>query len=220
MTGRIGTSGFSSSLTSRECQSQHRHTGAQSSAIRLCSHDRALGPVVATVLLSVRSSTQRQWPNSPALPRRRAQRHARGDDPLVTPAVVQIFTTSYSPGDGVVPQHRRPRHHAARVGIGRHRRSRGLHRHQCARRARRAPVARRDSSRRRAGVRSWRREAARVSGHDRRDRPGDRSRRDQDRRAQAAGARLRRLRRAQRRAARAGVRQPARACTTPSRSAS
>ena len=39
------------------------------------------------------------------------------------PAVVEIFTTSYAPGDGRRPAHRRSRHHAARVRIGRHRRS-------------------------------------------------------------------------------------------------
>ena len=60
---------------------------------------------------------------------------------LVTPAVVEIFATSYTPGEGVLP-HRRSRHDAARVRIGRHRRSRRLHRHQRARRPRRAAAAR------------------------------------------------------------------------------
>ena len=132
----------------------------------------------------------------------------------VSPSVVQIFVTGYAPPDeedrAATGEPMLERSSGSGVIVDRRR----LHRHQRARRRERdahrgGAAVRRD--RRRAGTIDP--EAARPHGRraGRRDRSRDRHRGPQGRGARAAGAAVRRLRRAAARPDRARVRQPARA---------
>ena len=128
---------------------------------------------------------------------------------IVSPAVVQIFTTSYAARGGCRGSRSRSDRNATRLRLGRNSRSRRLHPHQRPRRHRCSTVACRHPAARHPRLDSRRAKPHRRRG-DRRHRSRSRSCRDQGGGKISCGAAVRRLRRVALRSARPGLRKPAR----------